>query len=381
MSEILSVSPIAAASMDEELASLGKARVKVLGLGGGGSNAINRMIELGLTGVEFIAANTDAQALEGSLASTKLQLGPRVTRGLGAGGDPKIGAAAAMESSREIARALSGADMVFLTAGMGGGTGTGAAPVAAEIAREVGAVTIAIVTMPFGFEMSRRSRNAMEGVRLLQPQTHTLITVPNDRLLQVVPRDVSLEVAFRLADDVLRQGVQGIAELVTRAGLVNVDFAHVRELMLRGGGALMAIGLGEGHKMARAAVRQALHHPLVGIDSLEQASGVLLHFTGGDDLTLFEISEAVEELRQTLSPDADIVFGATTEPAMTGRTQAILIVTGIGGRPVPTVTEVVEQEAPETTLHAAVSPAERDLDLPAFLRRRVMLGTSSGGAG
>ena len=272
--------------------------------------------------------------------------------------------------------------MVFLTAGMGGGTGTGAAAVAAEIAREVGAVVVAIVTMPFTFEMSRRSRNAMDGVRQLQPHTHTLITVPNDRLLQVVPRDVSLEVAFRLADDVLRQGVQGISELITRAGLVNVDFAHVRELMLRGGGALMAIGLGEGHKMARAAVRQALHHPLVGVDSLEQASGILLHFTGGEDLTLFEISEAVEELRESLSPDADIVFGATTEPAMAGRTQAILIVTGIGGRPVPTVAEAVdaaEVDLPTTTLHAAV-PAERDLDLPAFLRRRVMLGTS-GGAG
>jgi cell division protein FtsZ len=285
-----------------------------------------------------------------------------------------------MESGREIARALSGADMVFITAGMGGGTGTGAAAVAAEIAREVGAVVIAIVTMPFAFEMSRRSRNALEGVRQLQPHTHTLITVPNDRLLQVVPRDVSLEVAFRLADDVLRQGVQGIAELITRAGLVNVDFAHVRELMLRGGGALMAIGLGEGHKMARTAIRQALHHPLVGMDSLEQATGILLHFTGGDDLTLFEISEAVEEVRQSLSPEADIVFGATTEPAMAGRTQVILIVTGIGGRPVPTAEEVVDSAEPSTFVHAAPSAAERDLDLPAFLRRRVMLGTT-GGAG
>jgi cell division protein FtsZ len=364
-------------STNEDLSSLGKARVKVLGLGGGGSNAINRMIELGLSGVDFIAANTDAQALLGSLAPVRLQLGPRVTRGLGAGGDPKIGAAAAMESSREIAHALAGADMVFITAGMGGGTGTGAAAVTAEIAREVGAVVIAIVTMPFGFEMTRRSRNALEGVRLLQPHTHTLITVPNDRLLQVVPRDVSLEVAFRLADDVLRQGVQGISELITSAGLVNVDFAHVRELMMRGGGALMAIGLGEGHKMARTAIRQALHHPLVGMDSLEQASGVLLHFTGGDDLTLFEISEAIEELRESLSPEADIVFGATAEPAMAGRTQVILIVTGIGGQPVPTAAQVSAEAEPATVLHAGPQ-AERDLDLPAFLRRRVMLGTSGG---
>lgn len=376
MTEVASMATLTT-STNEELSALGKARVKVLGLGGGGSNAINRMIELGLSGVDFIAANTDAQALLGSLAPVRLQLGPRVTRGLGAGGDPKIGAAAAMESSREIARALAGADMVFITAGMGGGTGTGAAAVTAEIAREVGAVVIAIVTMPFGFEMSRRSRNALEGVRLLQPHTHTLITVPNDRLLQVVPRDVSLEVAFRLADDVLRQGVQGISELITCAGLVNVDFAHVRELMMRGGGALMAIGLGEGHKMARTAIRQALHHPLVGIDSLEQASGVLLHFTGGDDLTLFEISEAIEELRESLSPEADIVFGATAEPAMAGRTQVILIVTGIGGQPVPTAAYAFEEAEPATVLHAG-HQAERDLDLPAFLRRRVMLGTSGG---
>jgi cell division protein FtsZ len=305
-----------------------------------------------------------------------------VTRGLGAGGDPKIGAAAAMESSREIARALAGADMVFITAGMGGGTGTGAAPVAAEIAREVGAVVIAIVTVPFAFEMSRRSRNAAEGVRLLQPHAHTLITVPNDRLLQVVPRELSLEVAFRLADDVLRQGVQGISELITQAGIVNVDFAHVRELMLLGGGALMAIGLGEGHKMARAAIRQALHHPLVGIESLEQASGVLLHFTGGDDLTLFEISEAVEELRESLSPDADIVFGATTEASMTGRTQVILIVTGIGGRPVAAPVEAASVPALDeaAAVMIASSPADQNLDLPAFLRRRVVLGAMGGSA-
>ncbi|HSR47280.1 MAG TPA: cell division protein FtsZ, partial [Anaerolineales bacterium] len=287
----------------------GKAVVKILGLGGGGANAISRMIELGLDGVDFIAANTDGQALASSLAPTRIQLGPRVTRGLGAGGDPKIGAAAAMESSREIARALSGADMVFITAGMGGGTGTGAAPVAAEIARELGAVVIAIVTMPFGFEMSRRMRNASEGIRLLQPHTHTLITVPNDRLLKIVPRDLSLEVAFRLADDVLRQGVQGISELVTRAGLINVDFAHVREMMQRGGGALMAIGLGEGHRMAHSAVRQALRHPLLEVDSLEQATGVLVHFTGGDDLTLFEVGEAIEDLRQSFAPEVDVIFG------------------------------------------------------------------------
>jgi len=352
---------------------IGRATVKVLGLGGGGSNAVNRMIELGLGGVDFVAANTDRQALASSLAPTCIQLGPRVTRGLGAGGNPKVGAAAAMESSREIAAALSGADMVFLTAGMGGGTGTGATPVAAEIAREVGAVVVAVVTMPFSFEMSRRSQNALEGVRLLQPQTHTLITVPNDRLLQVVPQNLSLEVAFRLADDVLRQGIQGIAELITRAGLINVDFAHIRQLMLRGGGAYMAIGLGEGDDKTSDAVRQALHHPLLEVNSLEQATGVLVHFTGGDDLTLFEVGSAVEELRSALSPQADVIFGATTEASLSGRTQVILIVTGIGGMPVKELTRRTASAEPVLMGQEATSDMG-DLDLPTFLRRRVAIG-------
>jgi len=349
---------------------IGQASIKVLGLGGGGSNAVNRMIQLGLDGVDFIAANTDKQALASSLAPTRLQLGPRITRGLGAGGDPKIGAAAAMESSREIAAALSGADMVFVTAGMGGGTGTGSAAVAAEIAREVGAVVIAVVTMPFSFEMSKRSRNALEGIRQLQPHTHTLITVPNDRLLQVAPRDLSLEIAFRLADDVLRQGVQGIAELITQPGMINVDFAHVRELMLKGGGAYMAIGLGQGPDKAQSAVEQAMHHPLIEFDAFEQASGVLIHFTGGEDMTLYEVGEAVSRLRDSLSPDADVVLGASTEPAMNGRTQVILIFTGVGGRAVRQQASV--QSVEHSTLEAAPDGGRADdLDLPTFLRRRV----------
>lgn len=348
---------------------VGQASIKVLGLGGGGSNAVNRMIQLGLTGVEFIAANTDKQALASSLATTRLQLGPRITRGLGAGGDPKIGAAAAMESSREIAAALSGADMVFITAGMGGGTGTGSAAVAAEIAREVGAVVIAVVTMPFTFEMSKRAQNALEGVRQLQPHTHTLITVPNDRLLQVAPRDLSLEIAFRLADDVLRQGVQGIAELITQPGMINVDFAHVRELMLKGGGAYMAIGLGKGPDKAHSAVEQAMHHPLIEFDSFGQASGVLIHFTGGEDLTLFEVGEAVTKLRESLSPDADVILGASTEPAMNGRAQVILIFTGVGGRPVrQRISGQSEAHGPAEVMSEAVEAD--DLDLPTFLRRR-----------
>lgn len=353
---------------------IGKVSVKVLGLGGGGSNAVNRMIQLGLSGVEFIAANTDRQALVSSLAEVKLQLGPRITRGLGAGGDPRAGMAAAMESSREIAAALAGADMVFITAGMGGGTGTGAAPVAAEIARELGAVVIAVVTMPFAFEMTRRAKSALEGIQKLQPHTHTLITVPNDRLLQIVPEDLSLEVAFRLADDVLRQGVQGIAELVTQPGMINVDFAHVRELMINGGGAYMAIGLGKGVNKASDAIHQALHHPLLELDHPEQASGVLIHFTGGEDLTLFEVGEAVTNLRETLSPDAEVILGATTDPAMTSRAQAILIFTGVGGRPMQTQARANALEIEQTEQTESVTAGEEDLDLPTFLRRRVEMG-------
>lgn len=352
---------IAAAAGVEEI---GQTRIKVLGLGGGGSNAVNRMVELGLIGAEFIAANTDHQALESSLAPTRIQLGPGVTRGLGAGGDPKVGAAAAIESSRELSEALADADMIFLTAGMGGGTGTGATPIAAEIARETGAVVIATVTMPFSFEMSKRAKNATEGVRKLQPHTHTLITVPNDRLLHVVPREASLEVAFRFADDVLRQGIQGIVELVNKPGLINVDFAHVRAVMRKGGGALMAIGIGEGPGKSEIAVQQALHHPLLEISSLGQATGALVHFTGGDDLGLVEVGAAVESLRENVPPEAEIVLGVTTEPAMQGRVQVILIVTGIGGQPVEDMQFADSVAAPSPVIDMD------DLDVPAFLRRK-----------
>ncbi len=263
---------------------------------------------------------------------------------------------------------------------MGGGTGTGAAPVAAEIARELGAVVIAVVTMPFTFEMTRRAKNALEGIQKLQPHTHTLITVPNDRLLQIVPEDLSLEVAFRLADDVLRQGVQGIAELVTQPGMINVDFAHVRELMMNGGGAYMAIGLGKGQNKAGDAIHQALHHhPLLELDHPEQASGALIHFTGGEDLTLFEVGEAVTNLRETLSPDAEIILGATTDPSMTARAQAIIIFTGVGGRPMqtPARANALEIEDTETEQTEVIAAGEEDLDLPTFLRRRVEMGQGS----
>lgn len=365
--------------------------LKVLGLGGGGSNAVTRMIELGMGGVEFIAANTDLQVLKSNPAPKKILLGPHVTRGLGAGGDPRLGRAAAEESSREIAAALTGADMVFLTAGMGGGTGTGAIPVAAEIASKMGAVTIAIVTMPFSFEMGRRQKNAADGLVKLQAKTDTLISIPNDRLLYVAHRDLPLELAFRLADDVLRQAVQGISELITEPGLINVDFAHVRRLMKLGGGALMAIGYGQGEEKANQAIDQALHHPLLEEIALEQAAGIIANFTGGPDLTLFEVQDALTKLQEQASSQTEIVLGVINDDRLEDRVQVTLIITGLGAptleetlskvtrpaavevREQPLISQAAEEAPPadisRTTLTA--SPSTSDLDLPAFLRRRV----------
>ncbi len=373
--------------------------LKVLGLGGGGCNAINRMIELGISGVEFLAANTDYQALQTSLADKTIQLGPDITRGLGAGGDPEIGRKAAEESERQIADALEGADMVFLTAGMGGGTGTGSIPIAARVARSMGAVTIAIVTSPFTFEMGRRQRNANQGLAELARHTDTLISIPNDRLLMVAPRDLPLEVAFRLADDVLRQAVQGITELITEPGMINVDFAHVRRLMKIGGGAFMSIGHGKGLTKAHNAVEQALDHPLLEEISISQAAGIIANFTGGDDLTLYEVSEVLNELHAQVGDQAEIVFGISNDERMTGRAQVILVITGLGA---PTLEEVmpgierrIDQAASVSQVHAQQQVAEAvttapveeldywqavpagvpqsaqdNLDIPAFLRRR-----------
>lgn len=370
--------------------------LKVLGLGGGGCNAINRMIELGISGVEFLAANTDFQALQTSLASQNLQLGPDVTRGLGAGGNPEIGRQAAVESERAIAEALEGADMVFLTAGMGGGTGTGSIPIAARIARSMGAVTIAIVTTPFSFEMGRRQSNANLGLSELVQHTDTLIAIPNDRLLMVAPRDLPLEVAFRLADDVLRQAVQGITELITEPGMINVDFAHIRRLMKIGGGAFMSIGQGKGLTKARNAVDQALDHPLLEEISINQAAGIIANFTGGEDLTLFEVSEVLNDLHSRVGDQAEIVFGVSNDERMQGRAQVILVITGLGA---PTLEEVMPgislkiQEAAQSSQNQTPEPvassvkiaaplaaipagvpqavmAADDLDIPAFLRRR-----------
>jgi cell division protein FtsZ len=361
--------------------------LKVLGLGGGGCNAVNRMIELGLRGVEFLAANTDSQALQSCLAPHKIQLGPRVTRGLGAGGKPEVGQAAAEESYRELSAALEGADMVFLTAGMGGGTGTGSIPVAAKIARHLGSVTIAIVTSPFSFEMGRRQRNASAGLVTLRPHTDTLISIPNDRLLYVAPRNLPMDLAFRLADDVLRQAVQGITELVTEPGLINVDFAHIRRLMKLGGGALMSIGQGQGETKANLAVEQALHHPLLETISLENAKGIIANFTGGSDLSLAEVSEALTYLQQQTGSTAEIVMGVIQDDRMDDRTQLILVVTGLVATTLeevmPGAVSRIQSLPPEEKQPMEKQPAEatiplpiggtnsRDIDVPAFLRRRV----------
>jgi cell division protein FtsZ len=382
--------------------------LKVMGLGGGGCNAVERMIELGLSGVEFIAANTDHQVLKTNSAPVKIQLGPKVTRGLGAGGDPRIGREAAIESAREIANALRGADMVFLTAGMGGGTGTGSIPIAAEIARSLGAVTIAIVTTPFSFEMGRRQKNASDGLIQLRKQTNTLIAIPNDRLLFVAPRKLPMETAFRLADDVLRQSVQGISELITEAGVINVDFAHIRRLISLGGGALMSIGQGRGPKKVEEAIDQALHHPLLGSVSIENAAGVIANFSGGEDLGLLEVDAALTQIQAQTGAQTEIVMGVISDPEMEDRVQVILVITGLGAPTLEEALSSVERpkqrmepanqsvpgdypiprrtiaslqplsapqvEQPETHANPAVQPPEimiaSGLDVPAFLRRR-----------
>jgi cell division protein FtsZ len=366
--------------------------LKVLGLGGGGGNAVTRMLELGVGGVEFIAANTDLQVLKTNPSPRKILMGPHVTRGLGAGGDPRLGKAAAEESAKEIAAALSGADMVFLTAGMGGGTGTGSIPVAAEIARKLGAVTIAIVTMPFAFEMGRRQQNAAQGLALLQKQTDTLISIPNDRLLYVAPRNLPMEMAFRLADDVLRQAVQGISELITEPGLINVDFSHIRRLMKLGGGALMAIGHGQGENKANKAIEQALHHPMLDSVALDHAAGIIANFTGGTDLTLFEVEEALTRLQEQTSAQTEIVLGVINDERMEERVQVTLIVTGLGAptleetlskvnqpKPIEIKSDPLPVEPPARPVATPTQPAQplpppanaADIDLPAFLRRRI----------
>ena len=303
------------------------AHIKVIGVGGGGSNAVNRMLEAGVQGVDFITVNTDAQALVHSRSPVSLRIGDKLTKGLGAGGNPNIGAKAAEESSESLFDALRGSDMIFVAAGMGGGTGTGASPIIAQIAKEVGALTVGVVTKPFGFEGAQRSRVAEEGIARLKEHVDTLITIPNQRLLQMVEKNTPLIETFRLADDVLRQGIQGISDLITKTGIINLDFADVKSIMQEAGSALMAIGHGSGDGRMVDAARMAIESPLLEI-SIEGATGVLYNITGGADLGMVELDEAARVISESADPDANIIFGATIDESMGNDVTITLIATG-----------------------------------------------------
>src|SRR5256886_15346655 len=304
--------------------------IKVVGVGGAGTNAVNRMVDAGLRGVEFIAVNTDAQALLMSDADVKIHIGSKVTRGLGAGADPEVGRAAAHESRDELKDALKGADMIFVTAGEGGGTGTGAAPSVAEIGQEIGALTVGVVTKPFAFEGRVRSERAEAGINEIREYVDTLIVIENDRLLQVVERKTSVVEAFRLADDVLRQGVQGITDLITVPGLVNLDFADVRTIMREAGSALMGIGSASGENRAAEAARAAVSSPLLET-TIEGATGILLNITGGPEIGLFEVNEAAEVVTSAADQNANVIFGAVIDDALGDDIRVTVIATGFGG--------------------------------------------------
>ena len=321
------------------------AKIKVIGVGGGGSNAVNRMINLGLQGVEFIAVNTDAQALLKSLAPKRMQIGEKLTRGLGAGAQPEIGQKAAEESREDILDALRGADMVFVTAGMGGGTGTGAAPVVAECAREIGALTVGVVTKPFGFEGIKRSRNAKMGIEALKQHVDTIITIPNDRLLQVVDKKTPITQAFTIADDVLRQGVKGISDLIAVPGLVNLDFADVKSIMSNAGSALMGIGEATGENATVDAAKAAIASPLLET-TIEGARGVLLNVTGAEEnLSMYEVNEASNAIHEVVNDQANIIWGAAVDNTMGDTVRVTVIATGFDTQEEIGVQQVPQQQA------------------------------------
>jgi cell division protein FtsZ len=312
------------------------ARIKVIGVGGGGCNAVNRMIDEGLQGIEFIAVNTDSQALLLSKAPTRVRIGDKVTRGLGAGGNPETGRKAAEESAEELYEVLKGSDMVFVTSGLGGGTGTGATPIVAQIAKEVGALTIGVVTRPFTFEGARRQQSAEAGISKLKEHADTLIVIPNDRLLQIVDKRASLQDAFKTADDVLRQGIQGISELITVPGLINLDFADVRAIMSEGGAALMAVGRASGEDRARIAAEMAISSQLLDI-TIDGARGILFNITGGTGMTLFEVNTAAAIIKETAHPECNLIFGAVVDPTLGEELRITVIATGFD-RAAPTST-------------------------------------------
>ena len=352
------------------------AKIKVIGVGGGGGNAVNRMIATEVSGVEFWTINTDAQALVNSASSQRLQIGQKLTRGLGAGGNPAIGQKAAEESREELAIALDNADLVFITAGMGGGTGTGAAPIVAEVAKEVGALTVGVVTRPFMFEGRRRTNQADEGIDALKSRVDTLIVIPNDKLLSVISEQTPVQEAFRLADDILRQGVQGISDIITVPGLVNVDFADVRAVMADAGSALMGIGSGSGKSRATEAALAAISSPLLEA-SIQGAKGVVFNITGGSDLTLHEVNAAAEIIYEAVDPNANIIFGAVIDDRMDGEVKITAIATGFTGEapaPPPQRTTTISRPAapsptrPQTRPEPPTKPG--GLDIPDFLQRR-----------
>jgi len=340
------------------------ARIKVIGLGGGGSNAVTRMVRENIQGVEFIAMNTDAQALAVCEAPMCVQLGPKLTRGLGAGGDHIMGAKAAEENRDELREIVSGADMVFLTAGMGGGTGTGAIPIVAEISKTSGALTIAVVTKPFAFEGAHRMQTAEEGIQHLIDKVDTLIIIPNDRLLTLCDNKTGVDSAFKLADDVLRHGVQAIAEVITTPGMINLDFADVKAIMKDAGPAWMSIGKGTGQNRAVDAAKDALASPLLEV-SIEGSKGVLFNVVGGSTLTLFEVNQAAEVIKQAVDPDANIIFGVANDPSMENEVRITLIATGFQSK------MGMGRNAEEEELNKILKnmKTEEELDMPSFLRR------------
>ncbi|NJM59281.1 MAG: cell division protein FtsZ [Oscillatoriales cyanobacterium RU_3_3] len=361
------------------------AKIKVIGVGGGGGNAVNRMIASEVSGVEFWCVNTDSQALVLSNAPKRLQVGQKLTRGLGAGGNPAIGQKAAEESRDEVANALNHADLVFITAGMGGGTGTGAAPIVAEVAKEMGALTVGIVTRPFTFEGRRRTSQAEEGIAALQSRVDTLIVIPNDKLLSVISEQMPVQEAFRVADDILRQGVQGISDIITIPGLVNVDFADVRAVMADAGSALMGIGVGSGKSRAREAAMQAISSPLLEASSIEGARGVVFNITGGSDMTLHEVNAAAETIYEVVDPNANIIFGAVIDERLQGEIKITAIATGFAGGELPAPPKGARAQNPNAPWRAAAAatqtpkeaapeaePKQQDfgLDIPEFLRNR-----------
>ncbi|HNU92417.1 MAG TPA: cell division protein FtsZ [Spirochaetota bacterium] len=377
--------------------------IKVVGVGGAGCNAVNRMIATGMEGVEFIVCNTDAQQLRESLAPVKIQIGNKLTRGLGAGADPDIGREAANEDRDKIQKALKGADMVFVTAGMGGGTGTGAAPIVAEVAKEQHALVLGVVTKPFRVEGRKRAERAEEGIRNLKEKVDTLITIPNDLLLKIIDRRTPIDDAFKLADDILRQGVQGISDLIMITGLVNVDFADVRTVMRETGDALMGVGLGSGENKALEATQMAINSPLLEESSIEGARAVLINIAGGNDLSLHEVNEVTDLITSQVDPEANIIFGTTIDPILNDRVRVTVIATGFdrkknmlnrkpeaeaGVKNGASLTLIegksrIEKKVPASMQTFSLDyerrrlkdygrdPSTEDLEIPAFLRRHI----------